>query len=246
MAESIRIENVSLLRRTQEEFSYTLKQTLFSIIEGKYRHPAKKQVLSGISFELHEGDKLGIIGSNGAGKSTLLKVITGILQPSSGTVRTRGVIAPLIELGAGFNPDLSVVDNILMYGVFLGFSRQYMRAKTDEILEFADLQDYKNAPVKSLSSGMTARLGFSIATDVHPDILILDEVLSVGDASFQEKSRKRIDDLWNSTKITVLFVSHNLDFIQNSCTKAIWLDKGKMMDVGEPEQIIKNYLSSIS
>ncbi|MBP0021228.1 MAG: ABC transporter ATP-binding protein [Cyanobacteria bacterium SBLK] len=244
--ESVRVENVSLWRRTQEEFSYTLKQTLLSIIEGKYKHPVKKQVLSGISFELHPGDKLGIVGSNGAGKSTLLKVITGILEPSSGSVRTRGTIAPLIELGAGFNPDLSVLDNILMYGVFLGFSRKYMLEKTPAILDFAELQDYQFAPVKSLSSGMTARLGFSIATDVHPDILILDEVLSVGDASFQEKSRRRIDELWNSTQITVLFVSHHLELIQNSCTKAIWLDKGKMIDVGKPEEIINNYLSSIS
>lgn len=244
--ESVRVENVSLFRRTQEEFSYTLKQTLFAIIEGQYKHPVQKQVLKDISFELNEGDKLGIIGSNGAGKSTLLKVITGILEPSVGRVRTRGIIAPLIELGGGFNPDLSVIQNIIMYGVFLGFSRKDMREKIDEILEFAELQDYKHAPVKSLSSGMTARLGFSIATDVHPDILILDEILSVGDASFQEKSRKRIDELWNSTKITILLVSHDLDSIQDSCTRVMWLDRGKLMDIGEPKQIIENYLSSIS
>ncbi|WP_204105251.1 MULTISPECIES: ABC transporter ATP-binding protein [Spirulina sp. CCY15215] len=244
--ESVRLENVSLFRRTKEEFSYTLKQTLFSIIEGKYKHPVKRKVLHEISFKLNEGDKLGIIGANGSGKSTLLKVITGILNPSSGTVRTRGSIAPLIELGAGFNPDLSVIDNILMYGVFLGFSRKYMRDKTEDILEFAELNDYKHAPVKSLSSGMAARLGFAIATDVHPDILILDEVLSVGDASFQEKSKKRIDLLWNSTNITILLVSHDLDFIRDSCTQAIWLDRGKIIGIGKPNQMIKNYLDSVS
>lgn len=243
--ESIRLDNVSLLRRTQEEFSYDLKKTLFSIAQGNFKKPIKKTVLKNINIVLREGDKIGMIGPNGAGKSTLLKVISGILEPTSGTVRTRGIIAPLIELGAGFHADLSVLDNIVMYGVFLGFTREYMKHKSKEILDFADLNEYQNAPVKSLSSGMTARLGFSIATDINPDILILDEILSVGDASFQEKSKKRIDSLWDASHSTVLFVSHDLDFIQSACQKAIWLDHGEIVEFGDARTTVKNYLSGI-
>lgn len=191
--EVIRLDHVSLWRRTQEEFSYDLKKTILNLVQGRYRSPSKKQILNNIDLVIHQGEKVGIIGANGSGKSTLLKIICGIFTPTSGTVRVRGKIAPLIELGGGFEPEISVVDNIIFYGILLGFSKQEMKGKISSILEFAQLEEYAEIPVKALSSGMTARLGFSIATDVEPDILILDEVLSVGDAHFQSKSKQRMD-----------------------------------------------------
>jgi lipopolysaccharide transport system ATP-binding protein len=235
---------VSLERRTQEEFSYDLKRTIFSLLEGKYRQPAKKLVLDDIDLVINSGAKLGIIGANGAGKSTLLKVICGILEPTKGQVRVRGQIASLIELGAGFDADLPVIDNIILYGVMLGFSRQEMKEKTKDILDFAELEEYMGAPVKSLSSGMVARLGFAIATEVHPDILILDEVLSVGDESFKNKCKRRLKKFWNSNA-TILVVSHDLTLIQESCDQAIWLNKGQLQCQGASEDVIKFYLDSV-
>ncbi|MDZ8260901.1 ABC transporter ATP-binding protein [Nostoc sp. ChiQUE01b] len=242
--EVIRLDNVSLLRRTQEEFSYDLKKTMLSILEGKYRQPIKKLVLDKINFVVQEGEKIGIIGANGSGKSTLLKVISGILQPTSGTVRVRGRIAPLIELGAGFDSEISVMDNILLYGVLLGYSRLEMRNRVPSILEFAELQDYALVPVKGLSSGMAARLGFAIATDVQPDILILDEVFSVGDERFKNKSRQRIDSFWDG-KATILVVSHDLKFIKQSCKQAIWLNKGQVKFAGKSEETVDFYLKEV-
>lgn len=244
MTEVIRLDQVSLERRTQEEFSYDLKRTIFSLLEGKYRQPAKKLVLDDIDLVINSGAKLGIIGANGAGKSTLLKVICGILEPTKGQVRVRGQIASLIELGAGFDPDLPVIDNIILYGVMLGFSRQEMKEKTKDILDFAELEEYMGAPVKSLSSGMVARLGFAIATEVHPDILILDEVLSVGDESFKNKCKRRLKKFWNSNA-TILVVSHDLTLIQESCNQAIWLNKGQLQCQGKSEDVIKFYLDSV-
>ncbi|WP_341526156.1 ABC transporter ATP-binding protein [Nostoc sp. UHCC 0302] len=242
--EVIRLDQVSLWRRTQEEFSYDLKKTVLSIFEGKYRQPAKKLVLDKINLVINSGEKLGIVGANGSGKSTLLKVICGILQPTSGGVRVRGHIAPLIELGAGFDAEISVMDNIQLYGVLLGFSRAEMRERAQSILEFAELQDYALVPVKGLSSGMVARLGFSIATDVQPDILILDEVLSVGDESFKNKCKQRIDKFWDNN-VTILVVSHDLKFIQDSCQKSIWLDKGKIQLTGSADEVVNQYLNSV-
>ncbi len=244
MTEVIRLDQVSLWRRTQEEFSYDLKKTIFSILEGKYRQPARKLVLEDINLVIHSGTKVGIIGANGAGKSTLLKVICGILQPSSGQIRVRGQIASLIELGAGFDPDLAVFDNIILYGVMLGFSRQEMKDKAMAILEFAELEEYLLAPVKSLSSGMTARLGFAIATEVNPDILILDEVLSVGDESFKNKCKRRLKKFWNSNA-TILVVSHDLNLIQDSCEQTIWLNRGKIQMIDTSEKVVDNYLDYV-
>ncbi|GEM_PF-349287 len=244
MGEVIRLDNVSLWRRTQEEFSYDLKKTVLSFIEGKRRQPAKKLILDQISLSVDAGEKVGILGANGSGKSTLLKVICGILQPTTGTVRVRGKIAPLIELGAGFDLDDSVKNNIVLYGIFLGFSKEEMVAKTRSVLEFAELEDYALAPVKALSSGMIARLGFAIATEVQPDILILDEVLSVGDERFKNKAKQRLDKLWDASG-SVLLVSHDLDSIQRSCQKAFWLDKGIVRFYGSADETIDYYLSFV-
>ena len=244
MKEVIRISDVSLWRRTQEEFSYDLKRTVLNFFEGKYRKPSKKLVLSDINLVVESGEQIGIIGANGSGKSTLLKLICGILQPTIGTVKVRGQISPLIELGAGFEPDLSVMDNIILYGVMLGFSRTEMRERARLILEFAELEDYKLIPVKGLSSGMIARLGFAIATDVHPDILILDEVLSVGDESFKHKCQRRMESFWEN-QATILVVSHDLPFIRESCKRVIWLEKGKINLSGTSDDVVNCYLKNV-
>ncbi len=243
--EVIRLDQVSLLRRTQEELSRDLKKTIFSLFEGKYRKPMRKLVLDQINLSIQSGEKVGIIGANGSGKSTLLKLICKIFQPTRGRVWVKGKVAPLIELGAGFDSELSVIDNIKLYGVMLGFSEQEMRDRVSSILEFAELEEYATVPVKALSSGMVARLGFSIATDVQPDILILDEVLSVGDASFKNKCKQRIERFWDRNT-TILLVSHDLEFIKESCERVIWLERGKISAVGDPKETVHLYLASVN
>ena len=244
MTEVIRLDNVCLWRRTQEEFSYDLKRTILSFVEGKYRNPSRNLVLENIDLTIDKGEKIGIIGANGSGKSTILKIISGILQPTSGTIRVRGKIAPLIELTAGFDLELSVIDNIVIYGVMLGYSRRQMKERTERILQFAELEKYALVPVKGLSSGMTARLGFAIATDVQPDILILDEVLSVGDVRFKNKCSQKMEEFWQA-HITVLLVSHSLDLIRENCHKTIWLERGKIKAIGDSDRIVNSYLDSI-
>ena len=214
------------------------------MVEGKYRQPAKKLVLNNVNLVVNKGEKIGIIGANGSGKSTLLKIISGILRPTTGNVRVRGQVAPLIELGAGFDPDISVMDNILLYGVLLGFSRTEMKARARSILEFAELEDYALVPVKGLSSGMVARLGFAIATDVQPDILILDEVLSVGDEGFKNKCKQRMDQFWDD-HATVLVVSHDLEFVSTSCKKAIYLSQGNIKFAGDSQEVVDFYLETV-
>ncbi|MCL1464520.1 ABC transporter ATP-binding protein [Argonema galeatum] len=241
---AICLEQVSLWRRTQEEFSYDLKRTMLSFVEGKYRQPAKKLVLDGVDLFVAAGEKLGIIGGNGAGKSTLLKIICGILQPTSGSVRVWGKIAPLIELEAGFDPEISVLDNIIFYGVMLGFSRRQMRDRVKSILAFAELEDYTLVPVKALSSGMVSRLGFAIATDVEPDILILDEVLSVGDGRFKNKCKQRLQKFWDAN-VTVLLVSHELDLIEQTCDRVLWLDGGQVKCIGEAKEVVDYYRDTV-
>lgn len=245
MQESIRLEGVSLWRRTQEEFSYDLKRTVLSFLEGKYRHPAKKIVLDDINLIIERGEKIGIIGANGSGKSTMLKLISGILHPTSGVVRVKGKIAPLIELGAGFDMELAVMDNIILYGVMLGYSQAEMRSRAKHILEFAELEDYALVPVKGLSSGMTARLGFAIATDVKPDILILDEVLSVGDVSFKNKCSRKMEEFWQD-HVTVLLVSHSMELIRKNCHKTIWMEQGQVKMIGASNDVVDEYLRCVS
>ncbi|MGF1539490.1 MAG: ABC transporter ATP-binding protein [Pleurocapsa sp.] len=245
MKEAIRLERVCLWRRTQEEFSYDLKRTILSVIEGKYRHPAKNLVLDNIDLTVEQGKKIGIIGANGSGKSTILKLICGILEPTSGTVRVRGKVAPLIELGAGFDSELSVTDNIILYGVMLGYSRREMQQRAKLILEFAELEEYALVPVKGLSSGMSARLGFAIATDVKPEILILDEVLSVGDVKFKNKCAQRMEEFWQA-QVTVLLVSHSMELIKETCHQAIWLEKGRIKLIGKADEVVDRYLASFN
>ena len=245
MQESIRLEGVSLWRRTQEEFSYDLKKTVLSFFNGKYRQPAKKMVIDNLDLTIIRGEKVGIIGANGSGKSTMLKLISGILQPTTGTVRINGTVAPLIELGAGFDPELAVIDNIILYGVMLGYTQAEMKSRAKLILKFAELESSALIPVKGLSSGMTARLGFAIATDVSPDILILDEVLSVGDVSFKNKCSQRMQDFWRDD-ITILLVSHSMELICENCQKAIWMEQGRVKMIGKAEEVVEHYLASVA
>lgn len=236
----ITLSDVSLFRRTQEEFSYDLKKTIFSYLSGSYRSPKKRKVLDDVNLSVFPEEIVGVIGRNGSGKSTLMKIISGILRPTHGSVAVCGTVAPLIELGAGLEPQLSVADNILFYGTMLGRSRRSMMSETKNILEFAELEDYALTPVKGLSSGMRARLGFSIATNVRPNILLLDEVLSVGDAPFREKCRLRVSSFLESGT-TTLVVSHNLGFLKKWCTKVLWMENGRVIQSGEPDNVIESY-----
>lgn len=236
----IALEDVTLWRRTQEEYAYDLKRSIFAVIERRYRKPARRCVLRDVSLAIRPGEKLGIIGPNGSGKSTLLKVIAGILAPTTGTVRVRGSVAPLIELGAGFDADLSVIDNIIYYGVLLGHDRSWIRGRIDAILDFAQLYDHANEPLKALSSGMAARLGFAVATESNPEILILDEVLSVGDESFRRRSAERLARFWDE-RVTVIVVSHETAFIRAQCERAVLLEEGEVIAFGAADAVVDEY-----
>lgn len=196
--------------------------------------------LNDVTFQINKGDRLGILGLNGAGKSTLLKVIAGVQKPSEGSVTVNGRIVPLLELGAGFDKDYTGAENIFLYGTLLGYSKEFIREKYDEIVEFSELGEFINTPVKNYSSGMKSRLGFSIATVVQPDVLILDEVLAVGDAKFRKKCEAKIQSMFDSG-VTVLFVSHSLPQVQRICNKGIILDHGKLIAYGDIEQIATVY-----
>ena len=196
--------------------------------------------LKDISFNIPKGDRVGIIGFNGAGKSTLLKLLAGIYTPTSGNIEIKGKIAPLLELGAGFDMELTARENIFLNGSVLGFDRAFLKEKYDEILEFAELKDFEDVAIKNFSSGMVARLGFAIATLVKPDILIVDEILSVGDFLFQQKCEKRISELM-SGGTTVLIVSHTIDQIERLCNRVIWLEHGVTKMIGETEEVCGQY-----
>lgn len=197
--------------------------------------------LKNVSFDLEKGDSIGIIGLNGSGKSTLLKIVSGILKPTKGKVETVGSIAPLIELGAGFDANLSARENIYLNGAILGYDRAYMDSRFDEIIEFAELQDFVDTAVKNFSSGMVARLGFAIATMNIPDILIIDEILAVGDYKFQEKSFDRMKKMINSGA-TVVFVSHSIEQVKQICKKALWLEHGNVKMLGDAETVCNRYM----
>jgi ABC-2 type transport system ATP-binding protein len=196
--------------------------------------------LTDVSFSLKRGERLGILGMNGAGKSTLLKVIAGVYKPTSGKVTHKGKIVPLLELGAGFDKEYTGRENIYLYGAMLGYSKKFIDSKYDEIVEFSELEKFIDVPLKNYSSGMKSRLGFSIATVVEPDILILDEVLSVGDAKFRKKSEQKVLSMMEKG-VTVLFVSHSLRQVKRLCTKAMILDGGKLLAIGDIETIATKY-----
>ena len=214
-------------------------------------HPLKKKyhkefyALNDVSFEIKKGETVGIIGKNGAGKSTLLKIITGVLTPSSGHVHVNGRIASLLELGAGFNPEYTGIENIYLQGTLIGYTRDEMESKIHNILTFADIGDFVYQPVKMYSSGMFARLAFAVAINVEPDILIVDEALSVGDAAFQNKCIRKMEEI-GKKGITILFVSHDTQTINKFCNYVIWLNNGMIKEQGTPITILENYMSFMS
>lgn len=235
----IDVKQVSMHFNLMIERVDSMKEYLLKLFKGKLLYN-DFVALNEVSFSVQKGEIVGLIGLNGAGKSTLLKIIAGVLKPTSGSVTTKGSIAPLIEVGAGFDPELTARENVYLNGAILGHTKAFMNKKFDKIIEFAELQNFVDVPVKNFSSGMYARLGFSIATVVQPDILIVDEVLSVGDYRFQEKCEKRINKMIKQG-VTIVLVSHSIDVIKRLCTKVVWLDHGQIKDIGAIDKVCKEY-----
>ena len=200
--------------------------------------------LQNINLQVRRGESWGLIGTNGSGKSTMLKAVCGILKPYRGSIKIYGSIAPLIELGAGFDGDLTAMENIYLNGAVLGYSKKFMAAHFDEIVEFAELQNFLDMPIKNYSSGMAARLGFAIATVVRPDILICDEVLAVGDYAFQQKCEKRMNEM-RAAGTTLLYVSHSIESVRQVCDHALWIDHGHQMMSGDVEPVTEAYMKSL-
>ena len=236
---AIVVDDVSMMFNLHQEKVDNLKEYFIKLVTKKLRF-TEFWALNDVSFTVEKGDRVGVLGFNGAGKSTLLKVIAGVLKPTKGNVKVSGVIAPMLELGAGFDMNYSGKENIFLYGATMGYSRKFIEEKYDEIVAFSELGDFINVPVKNYSSGMRARLGFAIATAVEPEILILDEVLSVGDAKFKKKSEAKIRSMFDKG-ITVLFVSHSVNQVLNICNKAILLEKGKLIAQGDAKEICAQY-----
>ena len=235
----LRLERVSVRYRIMREKIDTVRAYLIHQLKQRVRYE-EFWALQDVDLEVYKGEVLGIIGRNGAGKSSLLKVVSRVLRPTRGRVWVKGRVAPLLEVSAGFHPELTGRENILLNGALLGFLRKEMEKKTEQIVDFAELWDFIDAPLRTYSSGMTARLGFAIATDVRPDILIVDEVLAVGDEAFRQKSEARMRRFqkWGTT---ILLVSHSTAAIKAMCQRAVWLDKGMVRMVGEAENVLKAY-----
>lgn len=242
----IEVNHVSMKFNLGIEKGFSIKQAFVNFFDPKYRKNQNKNknnyfwALNDMNFKIEKGEVVGLIGSNGAGKSTLLKVVSGVLKPTKGKVTVSGVISPMIELGAGFDQDLTARENIYLNGAILGYSKKFLDEKFEEIVEFSELREFLDVPVKNFSSGMVAKLAFSIATIVNPEILIVDEILSVGDIKFQEKSKNKMMELIKGGT-TVLYVSHSIESIKELCTKVIWIEHGKMIDIGPADKMCDAY-----
>jgi ABC-type polysaccharide/polyol phosphate transport system ATPase subunit len=235
----IKVENVKMKFNLSKERTDNLKEYVIKFLKREL-HYEPFWALKGVSFEVNKGDKFGIIGLNGAGKSTLLKNIAGVMKPTEGKIWVKGSMVPLLEMGAGFDPDYTGRENIFLKGALLGYTRRFLEEKFDEIVEFSELEEFIDVPLKNYSSGMKARLAFSIATMVEPEILIVDEVLSVGDTKFQRKSREKMQSLLNEDA-TVLFVSHSTQQVKTICERAIWLHQGELIAEGSAEEVCDLY-----
>ena len=235
----IDVKNVTMRFHMNADKMLSLKEYVTRKIRGKIQY-FDFTALENISFSVQRGEILGLIGHNGAGKTTLLKLISKILQPTKGTIRIRGNIVPILSLGSGFDGDLTGRENIFLNGAIMGYNEKFLNDKYEKIVEFSELKDFIDVPIRNYSSGMLARLAFSIASMVKPEILIIDEILAVGDASFREKSRARMNELM-SGGTTVLFVTHSLQQIRELCNRVIWLDHGKMKMIGDPNEICDIY-----
>lgn len=238
----IDLSDISMTYRLYQEKVDSIKEYFIRMVKQELQYKEHK-ALSNISFQVKKGEIMGVIGLNGAGKSTLLKIVAGILKPTSGRIAVRGSMAPLIELGAGFDEHLTGRENIYLNGSLLGHSNKFMREKEKDIIEFSELNEFIDVPVKNYSSGMKARLGFSIATCVNPDVLIVDEVLSVGDFKFQQKCQARMQELLGGGT-TVLFVSHSLGEIERLCGRAVWLEKGQIRMIDETKEVLREFKQS--
>jgi ABC-2 type transport system ATP-binding protein len=238
------VDNVSMKFNLMEKKVDNLKEYVIKMLKNELRYQ-EFWALKDVSFSLNQGDRLGILGLNGAGKSTLLKIIAGVLKATEGKVSMKGKVVPLLELGAGFDPQYTGAENIFLYGAVLGYPKDFIKEKYEEIVAFSELGDFIHVPVKNYSSGMKARLGFSIATIVEPDILILDEVLAVGDAKFRKKSEKKIKSMFDKG-VTVLFVSHSIEQVKRLCNCAILLEKGTLIAKGSVEEVSAIYEAKIA
>ena len=235
----IRVSDVTMRFRMNNDKILSLKEFVTTALRGKLQY-STFTALEHVSFEVQKGETIGLIGRNGAGKSTLLKIISGIMKPTEGSVECRGNIVPMLELGSGFDMDLSGRENVYLNGAILGYTKPFLDAKFQEILDFSELGDFINIPIRNYSSGMLARLAFSIAAVVKPEILIVDEILAVGDAQFQEKSKRRMMELM-SGGATVLLVSHNIKQVRELCSRAVWLEHGRVRAIGEAKKVCDMY-----
>ena len=233
------VDDVGMEFKLSKEKVNNLKEFVIKSLKGQISY-TEFWALRNISFEIDKGDRWGIIGLNGAGKSTLLKIVSGVMKPTEGSIVIKGKIIPLLELGAGFDPNYTGKENIFLNGAMLGLSKEFLEEKYEEIVEFSEIRKFIDVPLKNYSSGMKARLGFSIATVIKPEILVLDEVLSVGDAKFKKKSEDKITSLFNEG-VTVLFVSHSIEQVKKICNKALWLEKGKVVMKGDAKEICETY-----
>lgn len=243
----VKVENVSMLFNLGIEPGFSIKQYFVELFKKTKREKPNNDfwALKNVSFDVYEGDVVGLLGSNGAGKSTILKVVSGVLKPTEGRVVTVGNICPMIELGAGFDMELSASENVYLNASILGYSKEFVKEKFDEIVEFSELGEFMEVPVRNFSSGMIARLAFSIATIVEPEILIVDEILSVGDMSFQQKSEEKMLSLIQGGT-TVLYVSHSADSVRRICNKAIWIEKGKIVMSGGTNEVCNAYITNVT
>lgn len=241
---AMKIDHVSMKFNLSSEKVDNIKEYVIKMLKKELMYQ-EFWALRDINFEVRRGDRLGIMGLNGAGKSTLLKIVSGVLKATEGTVTTNGKIAPLLELGAGFDRQYTGSENIFLYGAMLGFSKEFLQEKYDEIVEFSELGSFIDVPVKNYSSGMKARLGFSVATIVEPEILILDEVLSVGDAKFRKKCENRIQSMFDKG-VTVLFVSHSTSQVLRMCNRGILLEQGRLIAQGTAEDVVSFYEAKMS
>ena len=236
---AVEVDDVTMIFNMASESLTNLKEYFIKLAKHELFFE-EFRALKHISFDIHRGEVVGLVGTNGSGKSTMLKIIAGVLEPSEGSVKVHGNIAPLIELGAGFDPELTARENIYLNGTVLGFSPKYLDEKFDEIVEFSELQNFLDVPLKNYSSGMVARIGFAIATITKPDILIADEVLSVGDFLFQQKCEKRMKELM-AGGTTVILVSHSIEQIERMCSKVAWLSHGHLKMNGDTETVCAAY-----
>ena len=240
---AVNVEHLSMEFKITKDKIDTLKEYVIRTLKRNKKEKEKVRVLDDISFKVYKGDKLGILGFNGAGKSTLLKIMAGIYEPTSGKIEINGKVAPLLELSAGFDKNYTGKNNIYLNGAFLSMDKDFLDEKFDEIVEFSELGEYINYPVKNYSSGMRAKLGFSIATLIEPDILIVDEILSVGDIKFRKKSSQKINELM-AEGVTVLLVSHSISQMRRICDKCIWIDNGKIVMEGEANEVCDAYVEN--